>query len=354
MLSFGKKLLVWILVLFVISIFTFAADIHRASAHANLVRSQPAANTAVQTSPSELRLWFSEAPEPRFSQIRVLDQNGTLTNAVGALRIDASDSQLLIAPLERLTEGIYTVSWRVLSSVDGHVTAGSFAFVVGNTFPMGELKLAAGIPPTGSSGPTVPGVVTRWLGYLAIALLTGGFGFVPLVLQPTLARSQPKSPSRKDSRMPSVPPSPAGEGLGVRAGVSGGEVSPQPFSHASGLFTVLIIGWVIMLVATISGVILQAATSAGVDPLSAIGTPLATLLSSTRYGVLFWARIALLLVIGGLLVFRQSRWWRREMASRWWLAGLGSSALILLTISLGSHAATQQPLPNRYCPSLPI
>jgi copper transport protein len=336
--SLRKKQPIWIpgfiLVLCVTLSFVFAADVRTASAHANLVRSQPAANSAVHTSPTELRLWFSEAPELRFSQIQILDQNGTVTNVVGPLRIDTSDSQLLIAPLERLPEGIYTVSWRVLSSVDGHVTAGSFAFVVGNTFPMGELKLASGVAPAGASGPTLPGVLTRWLGYLAIALLTGGFGFVPLVLQPALAPPKPRA-TRKKTPSPTLKAERASER----------EVNAQPFSHASGLFTVLVIGWVFMLGATISGVVLQAATGAGVDPLAVIGAPLATLLGSTRYGVLFWARIVLLVVIGGLLAFRQSRWWRREMAPRWWLTGLGASALILLTISLGSHAAaTTQPL----------
>ena len=43
-------------------------------AHANLVRSDPQADAVLEASPRELRLWFSEAPELRFSDVQLLDR----------------------------------------------------------------------------------------------------------------------------------------------------------------------------------------------------------------------------------------------------------------------------------------
>src|SRR5919107_6258733 len=43
------------------------------SAHANLARSEPVASSANAVSPTEIRLWFSENPEPKYSEIKVYD-----------------------------------------------------------------------------------------------------------------------------------------------------------------------------------------------------------------------------------------------------------------------------------------
>src|SRR5438874_76026 len=41
------------------------------SAHANLIRSEPAANAILDKAPGQVRLWFSETPEPSFSQVQL-------------------------------------------------------------------------------------------------------------------------------------------------------------------------------------------------------------------------------------------------------------------------------------------
>src|SRR2546426_2762917 len=47
-----------------------------AEAHANYVRSNPAADARLVKSPAEIRIQFSEPPDPRGSDIEVLDTNG--------------------------------------------------------------------------------------------------------------------------------------------------------------------------------------------------------------------------------------------------------------------------------------
>jgi len=101
----------------------------RLEAHAFLQRAEPAVGSTVQTSPSEVRIRFTENIEPAFSSIQVFDPSGKEVNKhdVG---LDRSDNALLHVSLPRLGAGIYKVVWRVVS-VDTHVTSGSFTFQVG-------------------------------------------------------------------------------------------------------------------------------------------------------------------------------------------------------------------------------
>jgi len=101
----------------------------RLEAHAFLQRAEPAVGSTVQTSPSEVRIRFTENIEPAFSSIQVFDPSGKEVDKhdVG---LDSSDHALLHVSLPRLGAGIYKVVWRVVS-VDTHVTSGSFTFQVG-------------------------------------------------------------------------------------------------------------------------------------------------------------------------------------------------------------------------------
>ncbi len=301
----------------------------RVSAHANLVRSEPAANAVLDAAPTQLRLWFSEAPEPRFSEVQLFDKTGRRATGVGSPQLDSKDNKLLVASLPPLPFGTYTVAWRVVSAVDGHAVAGAFAFVIGrNQIPAGGIRPTLnGMAADSSSGPTIPGVATRWLGYLGLAMLTGGFAFVPLVLQPAL-RSAGTRPMQK--RSPASPP------------ILARYVSA---SYTPALFTLLTTGWLLALIATLAGAVLQAATSASVEPWAVLGSPLVTLLNATRYGTLFWVRLIILLLIGLLLPSKH-----KHTTLRIWWMGLGLSNIVLLITSLGSHAAASPtlffPLPS--------
>lgn len=278
---------------FLLIILLLAVSVSIASAHANLVRSEPAANAILDKAPAQVRLWFSETPEPRFSQVQLFNRAGTQIDGVGLLRVDPSDAKLLSVTLPPLAHGVYTVVWRALSSVDGHVTTGGFAFAIGQEqVPAGGLKPVS--LTSGATNPALPAVIGRWLSYLALALLVGGFGFVPLVLQPGLLRT----------------------------------VSRPINLRESGLSRLLIASWLLLLIATIESALWQSASAGG---------DLLTLLLNTRYGVLFWLRLLLLMLIARLLSARSSRYW--------WLVGTILGAALLLATSLGSHAAaTTEPL----------
>jgi len=94
-----------------------------AQAHAMLERASPAVGGSVSGSPREVRLFFSEGIEPRFSGAEVTGPSGR----VGG-RAVTSGNQLAIS-LPKLAPGSYRVNWHVIS-VDTHKTEGSFSFEV--------------------------------------------------------------------------------------------------------------------------------------------------------------------------------------------------------------------------------
>ncbi len=98
-----------------------------AQAHANLERSDPPNNAVLSESPRQILLWFSETVGVRFSAMRLLDMNG---RAVDGLRIsqDPAQPRQLIIDVPPLSQGIYSLNWKTLSTSDGHDTQGLLVF----------------------------------------------------------------------------------------------------------------------------------------------------------------------------------------------------------------------------------
>ena len=106
----------------------FVAASARLEAHAFLKDANPAVGSTIQTSPSEVRIRFTENIEPAVSSIQVFDASGKEMDKHD-LHLDRSDHALLHISLPRLRAGTYKVVWRVVS-VDTHVTNGNFTFLV--------------------------------------------------------------------------------------------------------------------------------------------------------------------------------------------------------------------------------
>jgi len=73
--------------------------------------------------------------------------------------------------LPRLADGVYTVSWRTVSKVDGHVTGGSFAFGIGVQPSSDAAQAAKDGSPSAGSAPSPAAVAGLWLLYWGLALL---------------------------------------------------------------------------------------------------------------------------------------------------------------------------------------
>ena len=154
------------------------------SAHANLMRSDPPANSVQATAPAQVTITFTEPIEPGFSTITVLFEDGSKADRGDSLVSPADGTQLSVS-LADSREGTYLVSWRVLSAVDGHVTAGSFVFSVGQPI---DRSLGA----SGERGAvTSPlDMLARALNYMGQALIAGAMLFRWLVWRPALKSAE--------------------------------------------------------------------------------------------------------------------------------------------------------------------
>lgn len=121
-----------------------------ALAHANLVSSSPPAGSETPAPPGRVELRFNEPVNAEFDPLVVRDSDGKRVDE-GDARVDPQDARVVLATLEELSAGSYTVEWRV-TSIDGHVVEGRYGFAVtGADGPSDEGRGAAG---TGAEGPT--------------------------------------------------------------------------------------------------------------------------------------------------------------------------------------------------------
>ncbi|MCY4019151.1 MAG: CopD family protein [Chloroflexi bacterium] len=98
-------------------------------AHGYVVRAIPADRSTLERPPTRLQYWFSEALEPRFSEINLRDQTGKII-ASGGVDQDSLSLLSLRVP-SGLPDGAYIVELRPAFASDGHVIAESRVFFVG-------------------------------------------------------------------------------------------------------------------------------------------------------------------------------------------------------------------------------
>ncbi|HEX9013971.1 MAG TPA: copper resistance CopC family protein, partial [Anaerolineaceae bacterium] len=268
------------------------------SAHAILTRSIPAADDTLSRAPAQIELFFSEAVEPNFSRITVLDSQGVAVDNADS-RVDPAQPAHLTVSLRSLPDGVYTVAWRAISAADGHLTEGSFPFVVGSA---SATALAAAQRASGSQGQSAfPDALLRGLLYLGFAALTGGTLFSQLAWRPSLRLS------------------------GVDGSALGGFEQVYRRTAAAALL--------LLALTSLVGVFVQAGQASGTGFALPWSSQALSVWLGTRYGLLVIARAALLLILAGLLLPPANRW------NRW--AALPVLAGFASTLSLQSHAAAQ-------------
>ena len=133
--------------------------------HASLSASTPAGGAAVEEAPTQVTLTFTEPPDTKLSSVKVLGGSGSYEQ--GAPRLAEGDESTLVVDLKALPKGSYTVSWRTVSRVDGHSSAGAFAFGVG------EPPEAISADAEEQTSSKIPSAAARWVLYLGLASLLG-------------------------------------------------------------------------------------------------------------------------------------------------------------------------------------
>jgi methionine-rich copper-binding protein CopC len=137
-----------------------------ASAHATPLFTSPAADSAVSASPKAITLTFNQAVTLAGRPMTLASAGGNKI-ALGPARQSGAGSVITAPVTTPLPDGVYTVSWQVISS-DGDLVGSQFRFAVGPA----PASLGSGRPRS-CAGCCSPGWPPRWAGSPG-RLLPGG------------------------------------------------------------------------------------------------------------------------------------------------------------------------------------
>ena len=264
-------------------------------AHAVLQTTSPDNGAVLLQSPSRVTLNFNEHVEISLGSVRLFNCAGNRVGT-GAPEHGASDSQVILGGIPRLGNGTYVVSWRVISA-DSHPVHGAFSFQVGaGTGPGLAGCSTAGANAKSSTTVGVLYAVERTTLYAGLALLIGGAVFFVLIARGTSA-------------------------------------APK---------TLLLtwIGWTVVAVATIGGILLQGPYGAGSGVGDAVRWAVVDDILKSRYGHIAELRL-LLLVLAFAVVYLLGRAnTRKPIPTPLWLGGAVVGLAIAATPGLAGHAST--------------
>lgn len=295
---------------FFLTIFTvtllFSLSTHVAFAHGNLLQSDPPSNAVLEKPPEKIQMLFSEPLEPGYSQAAVLDKSGNRVDKRDSL-LDTSERRNLAISVPPLSTGSYVVAWQVLSSIDGHLTGGSFSFSIGP--PPEKALQPESVSPQVEKDKALNfqrlwEPVMRWLNFLGLMVIVGGMFFQMLLLRPASIAALPEKISK--------------------------ELRKKTWQRYSLMFAVAI---VLILLSALGSLAVQAATL-GASPFAIL--PL-------RWGQIWMERTAIIILLAVYFLYERAA--NRTSGLLFKSAADNISvALILLALvvsnSLTSHAAT--------------
>ncbi len=267
-------------------------------AHAGLESSDPRANTVVNEAPGAVTMRFTEPLEPSYSKAELYDQAGDAVPGTSVAMGDDEYELVLSLPPD-LPHGTYSVLWRTLSTADGHTSQNYFSFTVGSDVDVAPVAIPSSEASLGGP-PQWLKTLSRWVALVGLAALVAVWPVWVLVLRPSL---RPMWRSARD-------------------------VTRRMRRYSLGALALAVGGSVLALV-------VQAMTL----PDGSLPERVLDTLDGTRYGRLWLARVALMLLAGGVLW--ASAWWslrRRRIGVLAWLVTLA----LPVPFSLIAHASAQE------------
>ena len=271
-----------------------------ASAHATLLTTEPQNGGVYDTSPSQVKLRFSEPVEVSLGGIRVFSSDRDRVVTGSPEHPDGTQSEVAV-PLPKLENGTYVVTWRVISA-DSHPVEGAYTFQVGPKATLTK-KNAQGVATSllaSTGGSKTVGVlygIDRAALFGALAVLIGGVVFLVAVW-----------PRGRDDRR--------------AARVVWG-------------------GWIGVAVTTVLGIALEGVYAAGLSLTKVFDPTVFRDVLDTRYGKVALVRLALLVVAYPLLRMLLHRPSAEHPLRAWWMLAAGLVGLGLsVTPGIGGHAGT--------------
>lgn len=113
-----------------ILLFVSSIGIPLAEGHPFTIETNPSQGSNAPVGITQISVQYSEAIEIEFSELKVFDSNGDQIDNKDTAYYKEENSLAVTTP--PLQDGIYTVTSKVLSRVDGHLVSGAFVFAVGN------------------------------------------------------------------------------------------------------------------------------------------------------------------------------------------------------------------------------
>jgi len=299
-----------------------------ASAHAILLRSDPAKDSVLRVAPQQVRMWFSEALNPAFSTAVVVNGDNKRVDNRNAHVSSNDQTEMDVTLQANLPPAVYIVIWRTDSAADGHILRGSFIFSIER--PDGTVPtIAPGSNPganvlgsgnltglyTGQiDGPTLFNLIMITLVELGAVFWMGAQLWINFVLTISVeAHAEERSVNERAQRR---------------------------FERFFSLPTLAV-----LFVANIGVLVGQALNLTGGDLASALSpTVLTGLATSGRFGLYWLMRevvILIAMVLSFYILWRQQR--PRIVTTLLPIANLVLGCALLIAITMSGHAAAVNP-----------
>ena len=154
--------------IWILPVLVFFLGFPLASAHPFLLDSEPGQGQNTPAGTTQIITNYSEAVEIGFSELRVYDANGN--------QIDNKDTAYnggetsLVVTTQPLEDGVYTITSKVLSKVDGHLVQAAIVFGVG------DVKIDSSLLEGQESSETtfIPESIARFPGLVGQTIVLGG------------------------------------------------------------------------------------------------------------------------------------------------------------------------------------
>ncbi len=145
--------------------------IQKTYGHAFVINSDPSPSQLLKTPPANIQVSLSEPVDVRYSKISVLDSTGKEVDRKDAHYVKGDHTLLGVSLPTSVKDGVYTVSTKMLSEVDGHVTDNAFVFGVGKAIiPVTNAGSVTGV----ESQLSIPDALARFPSLVGQVIVVGG------------------------------------------------------------------------------------------------------------------------------------------------------------------------------------
>ena len=154
--------------MWILPVLVFFLGFPLASAHPFLLDSEPGQGQNAPVGTIQIITNYSEAVEIGFSELKVYDANGNQIDNRDTAYNDGETS--LIVTTQPLEDGVYTITSKVLSKVDGHLVQAAIVFGVG------DVKIDSSLLEKQESSETtfIPESIARFPGLVGQTIVLGG------------------------------------------------------------------------------------------------------------------------------------------------------------------------------------